>query len=127
MKNKTSKPYKKLTGRPPKNAEDKRSKKISATFTEAEYAEIKNKAEAAGLTIAELLRVSVFRLTIVERLTEFEREAIREFMYQGKNLNLLTKAALKNAWMSVKRKIDNFFAALQPIIEKLKLKNDSLL
>ena len=127
MKNKNSKPYKKLTGRPPKDAEDKRSKKVSATFTEAEYSEIKDKAKAAGLTIAELLRVSVFRLTIVERLTEFEREAIREFMYQGKNLNLLTKAALKNGWMSVKRKIDNFFAALQPIIEKLKLKNDSLL
>ena len=127
MKNKTSKPCKKLTGRPPKDAEDKRSRKVSATFTEAEYSEIKNKAKAAGLTIAELLRVSVFRLTILERLTEFERETIREFMYQGKNLNLLTKAALKNGWMSVKRKIDNFFAALEPIIEKLKLKNDSLL
>ena len=127
MKNKNPKPYKKLTGRPPKDAEDKRSKKVSATFTEAEYIEIKNKAETAGLAIAELLRVSAFRLTIVERLPELEREAIREFMYQGKNLNMLTKAALKNGWMSIKRKIDNYFAALQPIIDKLKLKNDSLL
>lgn len=127
MKNKNSKPYVKLTGRPKKDAEDKRSKKVSANFTEAEYSKIKDKAAAAGLTIAELLRVSVFRLTIVERLTEFEREAIREFMHQGKNLNLLTKAALAHGWASIKRKIDNFFAALEPIIEKLKLKNDSLL
>ena len=127
MSKNNSKPYKKLTGRPPKDAEDKRSKKVSATFTEAEYTEIKNKAAAAGLTIAELLRVSVFRLTIVERLTEFEREAIREFMHQGKNLNLLTRAALAHGWMSIKRKIENYFAALAPIIEKLKLKNDSLL
>lgn len=125
-KNKT-KPYVKLTGRPKKNAEDKRSKKVSATFTEAEYTEIKNKANAAGLTIAELLRVSAFRLTIVERLTEFEREAIREFMHQGKNLNLLTRAALAHGWMSVKRKIDNFFSALEPTVEKLRLKKDPLL
>ena len=117
----------KLTGRPKKNAEDKRSKKVSATFTEAEYIEIKNKANAAGLAIAELLRVSAFRLTIVERLTEFERAAIREFMNQGKNLNLLTRAALAHGWMSIKRKIDNFFAVLEPIIEKLRLKKDSLL
>ena len=117
----------KLTGRPKKNAEDKRSKKVSATFTDAEYTEIKNKANAAGLTIAELLRVSAFRLTIVERLTEFEREAIREFMHQGKNLNLLTRAALAHGWMSVKRKIDNFFSVLEPIIEKLRLKKDPLL
>ena len=124
MSKNNSKPYKKLTGRPPKDAEVKRSKKVSATFTEAEYTEIKNKATAAGLTIAELLRVSAFRLTIVERLTEFEREVIREFM---QNLNLLTRAALAHGWMSIKRKIDNYFAALVAIIEKLKLKNDSLL
>lgn len=127
MSKNNSKPYKKLTGRPPKDAEDKRSKKVSATFTEAEYTEIKYKAAAAGLTISELLRVSAFRLTIVERLTEFEREAIREFMHQGKNLNLLTRAALAHGWMSIKQKIENYFAALVPIIEKLKLKNDSLL
>ena len=122
-----TKPFVKLTGRPKKNAKDKRSKKVSATFTEAEYTEIKNKANAAGMTIAELLRVSAFRLTIVERLTEFEREAIREFMHQGKNLNLLTRAALAHGWMSVKRKIDNFFSVLEPIIEKLRLKKDPLL
>ena len=45
-----------------------------------------------GISIAELLRIGAFKLSIVERLTDFERDAIRELMYQGKNLNDQVKA-----------------------------------
>ncbi|MFR1375912.1 hypothetical protein [Akkermansia muciniphila] len=39
-----------------------------------------------------MLRIGAFKLSIVERLTDFERDAIRELMYQGKNLNDQVKA-----------------------------------
>lgn len=53
---------------------------------------LKEKAVKAGISIAELLRIGAFKLSIVERLTDFERDAIRELMYQGKNLNDQVKA-----------------------------------
>lgn len=82
----------KFRGRPKKESSDKRDRKVSVNFTEDEEREVKAKASAAGISIAELLRISAFRLSIVERLTDFERDAIRELMYQGKNLNDQVKA-----------------------------------
>lgn len=117
----------KLRGRPKKNLSEKRAKKISATFTDGELSIVKTKAAQAGMTVAELLRVSVFRLTIVERLTDFERAAIRELMYQGKNLNDQVKACQANAWPSTKRKAEACLDGILAILGKLKIQNPTLL
>lgn len=79
------------------------------------------------MTVAELLRVGVFRLTIVERLTDFERAAIRELMYQGKNLNDQVKACQANAWLSTKRKAEACLDGILAILGKLKIQNSTLL
>lgn len=117
----------KLRGRPKKNISEKRAKKISATFTDDELSIVKTKAAQAGMTVAELLRVSVFRLTIIERLTDFERAAIRELMYQGKNLNDQVKACQANAWPSTKRKAEACLDGILAILGKLKIQNSTLL
>lgn len=96
----------KLRGRPKKESSDKRDRKVSVNFTDAEEREVKAKAAAAGVSIAELLRISAFRLSIVGRLTDFEREAIRELMYQGKNLNAQVK--LKNTLKLSSKNIASF-------------------
>ena len=45
----------KLRGRPKKESSDKRDPKVSVNFTDAEEREVKAKAAAAGVSIAELL------------------------------------------------------------------------
>ncbi len=117
----------KLRGRPKKESSDKRDRKVSVNFTEAEEREVKAKASSAGISIAELLRISAFRLSIVERLTNFEREAIRELMYQGKNLNDQVKACQANAWPSTKRKAEACLDGILAILGKLKTQNSTLL
>ena len=117
----------KLRGRPKKESSDKRARKVSVNFTEAEERDVKATASAAGLSIAELLRISAFRLSIVKRLTDFEREAIRELMYQGKNLNDQVKACQANAWPSTKRKAEACLDGILATLGKLKTSNSSLL
>ncbi len=96
-------------------------------FTNAEEREVKAKATAAGVNIAELLRICVFRLSIVGRLTNLEREAIRELMHQGKNLNAQVKACQANAWPSAKRKAEACLDGILATLGKLKTSNSSLL
>lgn len=117
----------KLRGRPKKESSDKRGRKVSVNFTDAEESEVKAKAAAAGVSIAELLRISAFRLSVVGRLTDFEREAIRELMYQGKNLNDQVKACQANAWPSTKRKAEACLDGILATLGKLKTSNSSLL
>ena len=96
-------------------------------LNEKSQREVKAKAAAAGVSIAELLRICVFRLSIVGRLTDFEREAIRELMYQGKNLNAQVKACQANAWPSTKRKAEACLDGILATLGKLKTSNSSLL
>ena len=117
----------KLRGRPKKESSDKRDRKVSVNFTDTEEREIKAKAAKAGISIAELLRISAFKLSIVERLTDFEREAIRELMYQGKNLNDQVRACQANAWPSTKRKAEACLDGILAILSKLKVQNSTLL
>lgn len=117
----------KLRGRPKKESSDKRDRKVSVNFTEDEEREVKAKASSAGISIAELLRISAFRLSIVERLTDFECEAIRELMYQGKNLNDQVRACQANAWPSTKRKAEACLDGILAILGKLKTQNSTLL
>ena len=117
----------KLRGRPKKESSDKRDRKVSVNFTEDEEREVKAKASSVGISIAELLRISAFRLSIVERLTDFEREAIRELMYQGKNLNDQVKACQANAWPSTKHKAEACLDGILAILGKLKTQNSTLL
>ena len=120
-------PRVKLRGRPKKESSDKRNRKVSVNFTDAEEREIKEKAAQAGVSIAELLRISAFRLSVIERLTDFEREALRELMYQGKNLNDQVRACQANAWPSTKRKAEACLDGILAILGKLKVHNSTLI
>ena len=117
----------KLRGRPKKESSDKRNRKVSVNFTDAEEREIKEKAAQAGVSIAELIRISAFRLSVIERLTDFEREALRELMYQGKNLNNQVRACQANAWPSTKRKAEACLDGILAILGKLKVHNSTLI
>lgn len=120
-------PEVKLRGRPKKESSDKRNRKVSVNFTDAEEREIKEKAAKAGVSVAELLRISAFRLSVIERLTDFEREALRELMYQGKNLNNQVRACQTNAWPSTKRKAEACLDGILAILGKLKVHNSTLI
>jgi len=74
-----------------------------------------------------LLRIGAFKLSIVERLTDFERDAIRELMYQGKNLNDQVKACQANAGPSTRRKAEVCLDGILAILGKLKFQNSALL
>lgn len=64
-------------GRPSKPTDEKRTHVVTIKLTDAEHADLKKRSKAAGVKLAEYVRHGAFRLTIVSRLTEIEKEIAR--------------------------------------------------
>ncbi|MCM1141304.1 MAG: hypothetical protein NC453_22275 [Muribaculum sp.] len=74
-------------GRPPKPDDEKRSKTVTVKLTEAEYKEVKKRADAAGVNLSEYVRHGSFRLTIVSRLNEEEKKIAQGILHLGSDFN----------------------------------------
>jgi len=73
-------------------SDEKRTRWIKVRVTESEKSVIDEKAQAAGVTVADLIRQSLCRVrtwTIKDK--ETERERIREIRRIGQNLNQIAK------------------------------------
>lgn len=74
-------------GRPCKLAKQKRDHVATVKFTEAESKALHTRADYAGVKISEFLRHAAFRLTIVSRLTDEEREIARKIVAMFPDFN----------------------------------------
>lgn len=112
-------------GRPPKPEDEKRSKVVTIKLTEAEYKEVKKRADTAGVKLSEYVRHGSFRLTIVSRLNEEEKKIAQGILHLGSDFNQAVKwmNALQSRIASQKlhKIIDGMFC----ILDKLRPKQET--
>ncbi|WP_280121388.1 plasmid mobilization protein [Duncaniella muricolitica] len=74
-------------GRPSKPTEERRNRVVTIKLTEAEYSDLRKRAKASGVKIAEFVRHGAFRLTIVSRLTETEMKISQQILRLSPDFN----------------------------------------
>lgn len=74
-------------GRPSKPTGEKRTHVVTIKLTDAEHSDLKARAKAAGVKLAEYVRHGAFRLTIVSRLTEIEKEIAKGILNLSSDFN----------------------------------------
>ncbi len=74
-------------GRPSKPTDEKRTHVVTIKLTDAEHSDLKARAKAAGVKLAEHVRHGAFRLTIVSRLTEIEKEIAKGILNISSDFN----------------------------------------
>lgn len=74
-------------GRPSKPTDEKRTHVVTIKLTVAEHADLKKRSKDAGVKLAEYVRHGAFRLTIVSRLTEIEKEIARGILSLSSDFN----------------------------------------
>lgn len=74
-------------GRPSKPTDEKRTHVVTIKLTDAEHAHLKKRSKAASVKLAEYVRHGAFRLTIVSRLTEIEKEIARGILNLSSDFN----------------------------------------
>ena len=60
---------------------------VTIKLTDAEHADLKKRSKDAGVKLAEYVRHGAFRLTIVSRLTEIEKEIARGILNLSSDFN----------------------------------------
>lgn len=76
-----------------KPTEQRREKRVHALFTEAEFCQVQDLAEAAGLTVSAYLRSVALGRRPKAKPTRVASELVRELNRVGVNLNQLTRLA----------------------------------
>ena len=74
-------------GRPSKPTDEKRTHVVTIKLTDAEHSDLKARAKAFGVKLAEYVRHGAFRLTIVSRLSEIEKEIARKIIALSPDFN----------------------------------------
>ncbi len=74
-------------GRPSKPIDEKRTHVVTIKLTDAKHADLKKRSKAAGVKLVEYVRHGAFRLTIVRRLTEIEKEIARGILNLSSDFN----------------------------------------
>ncbi|NBI21479.1 hypothetical protein D1638_11170 [Muribaculaceae bacterium Z1] len=82
-----SKPTVRKGGRPSKPTDEKRSHVVTIKLTDAEYSDLLERSKAAGVKMAEYVRHGAFRLTIVSRLSEIEKEIAKGILNLSSDFN----------------------------------------
>lgn len=74
-------------GRPSKPTDEKRTHVVTIKLTDAEHTDLKKRSKDAGVKLAEYVRHGAFRLTIVSRLTEIEKEIAKGILSLSSDFN----------------------------------------
>ena len=82
-----SKPTVRKGGRPSKPTDEKRTHVVTIKLNDAEYSDLLVRSKAAGVKMAEYVRHGAFRLTIVSRLSEIEKEIARGILNLSPDFN----------------------------------------
>ena len=88
----------KVGGRPKKPV--KKEKITGVRFTKLEYYVVKQRAAKAGVGISTYIRQMALQGKLTARMSEEERQFVRQFVGIANNLNQLTKKAHQEGLMS---------------------------
>ena len=82
-----SKPTVRKGGRPSKPTDEKRTHVVTIKLNDAEYSDLLVRSKTAGVKMAEYVRHGAFRLTIVSRLSEIEKEIAKGILNLSPDFN----------------------------------------
>ena len=108
----------KRAGRPAKAI--KKEVRACVRFTRPEYFIIKEKAARAGTTASAYLRQVAIYATVSTRLTEEERQFVRQLIGMANNLNQLAKSCHQEGALRAMLYFENYRGHLDEILKKLK-------
>lgn len=107
-------------GRPSKPTDEKRTHVVTIKLTDAEHADLKKRSKDAGVKLAEYVRHGAFRLTIVSRLTEIEKEIARGILNLSSDFNQAMTCFHQLKLRSAANKLAAVVDRMLDILKKLK-------
>lgn len=114
-----SKPTVRKGGRPSKPTDEKRTHVVTIKLNDAEYSDLLERSKAAGVKMAEYVRHSAFRLTIVSRLSEIEQEIARGILNLSSDFNqamtCFRQLKLRSAANKLAAVVDKMFDILKKL------------
>ena len=107
-------------GRPSKPTEEKRNRVVTIKLTDAEYSDLSTRAKMAGVRIAEFIRHGAFRLTIVSRLSEDEKELAQGIVRMSPDFNQAKTCLHSLKTIRAAQKLLSIIDAMYEILKKLR-------
>lgn len=104
-------------GRPAKPAAEKKTERITVSFTEAQRAGVEAKAEEAGLAVAAFIRSAALGKDVAGKV---DAETRRELRRIGVNLNQLAKVANTTGEIEVAERLDIVLDAVNKAARSIK-------
>ena len=108
---------KKKGGRPTKKL--KRELRITARFSKLEHYILQQKAGKAGINVSEFLRQAAITAKVIARLTEEERNIIRQLIGMANNLNQMAKVANREGMGSIRLLLESCLQQVHGLLNKL--------
>ena len=105
-------------GRPKKMVRKEIFKNIR--FSKAEYFIVKQNASKAGLKITTYIRQMALQGKIISRLSEEERQFVRQLIGMANNLNQLTKKGHQEGFLTAVLMFEKYKNSMNELLEKLK-------
>jgi len=109
---------KKSAGRPTQTL--KREMRITARFSRLEHSIIQKKALRAGINISEFMRQAAIAGKVTARLTEQERNIIRQIIGMANNLNQMMKVANREGIAAIRFLSEAILHQLNWLLNKLR-------
>ncbi|WP_207511071.1 plasmid mobilization protein [Longitalea luteola] len=110
---------KKKAGRRPKVI--KKDVRAAVRFTKSEYFIVKEKAALAGTSISNYLRNVAINADLKNRLTEEERQFVRQLAGMSANINQVAKCFHREGTLSGIALFERYRIQLDVILKKLKV------
>ncbi|HUS01702.1 MAG TPA: plasmid mobilization relaxosome protein MobC [Chitinophagaceae bacterium] len=105
-------------GRPKKQV--KREIITGVRFTKVEYFAVKHKASKSGMKITLYIREMALQGKIISRLTEEERQFVRQLIGIANNINQLTKKGHQEGVLTAVLMFEKYRKLIDELLEKLK-------
>ena len=109
---------KKKAGRRPKAV--KREIRAAIRFTKSEYFIVKEKAATCGKRPADYIRQLAINAEIKTRLTNEERQFLKDLIAIGNNINQIAKACHDEGVLKAMMYFKNYVIQMDELIKKLK-------
>ncbi len=107
-------------GCPSKPTEEKRYRVVTIKLIDAEYFDLKTRAKSAGVKLSEFIRHSAFRLTIVSRLSEAEKNLAQSILHMSPDFSQAMKWLNRFKTIRAAQKLLSVIDAMYEILKKLR-------
>ena len=108
---------KKGSGRPVKTI--KKDIRTAVRFSKLEYFVVRQKAERAGIKVSAYLRQTAIASAVINRLSEEERQFVRQLIGMSNNLNQLTKNSHQEGMLKTMLYFERFRNQIDVLLKKL--------